>query len=65
VFCKKVYGSIEQLQQDVDDWETATTARGLIQDAIAIKTPIKTFLDSKQNEDKMNEKAKNKVEYGD
>lgn len=73
---KKLYSSIEQLQQDVDDWVNSYNCTQPHSGRYCYgKTPMQTFLDSKQivqkkmldrqYEDKIEHEVKNKKEHGE
>ena len=73
-FRKKIYSSVEQLQQDVDDWiDSYNCTRPHSGRYCYGKTPMQTFLDSKQivqqkmldrqYEDKIGHEMKNKKEH--
>lgn len=75
-FRKKIYSSVEQLQQDVDDWiDSYNCTRPHSGRYCYGKTPMQTFLDSKQivqqkmlerqYEDTMGSEMKNKEENGE
>jgi hypothetical protein len=75
-FRKTLYSSMEQLQQDVDDWvDSYNCTRPHSGRYCYGKTPMQTFLDSKQivqqkmlerqYEDKIGDEVKNKKEHGE
>ena len=75
-FRKKIYKSVEQLQQDVDEWvDSYNCSRPHSGRYCYGKTPMQTWLDSKQiveakmlerqYEDKIEEETQNEIEYGE
>jgi Integrase core domain len=75
-FRKKIYKSVEQLQQDVDDWiDSYNCTRPHSGRYCYGKTPMQTFLDSKQLvkdkqldrpfEETIEQSEQSKVKYGD